>query len=125
MPALLPYLPDACRYFFNEELALPTLDTYWCGDASQRNYVLANLNQLLLRNAFSISGTALIDPSLLSKSEKEGLSNEILAEPERFVAQGRQDHSTTPVWSNGGLKPWKVALRTFQLQKDGGVSVLP
>lgn len=125
MPALLPYLPDACRYFFDEELALPTLNTYWCGDASQRNYVLDNLNQLLLRNAFSISGTAPIDPSLLSKSEKEGLSKEILAEPERFVAQGRQDHSTTPVWSNGGLKPWKVALRTFQLQKDGAISVLP
>ena len=56
MPALLPYLPAASRYFFGEELKLPSIATYWCGTEEGRRHVLNHLDQLLIRPAFVVSG---------------------------------------------------------------------
>ena len=33
-PALLPFLPALCRHLLQEDLALPSLPTWWCGEAA-------------------------------------------------------------------------------------------
>ena len=33
-PALLPFLPGLCRALLDEDLALPSVATWWCGAAS-------------------------------------------------------------------------------------------
>src|SRR5207247_1853356 len=31
-PAILPYLPDIARHLLAEDLRLPSVETFWCGD---------------------------------------------------------------------------------------------
>jgi len=124
-PALLPFLPAASRFLFQQPLTLPNVATYWCGGKAECNFVLNNLETLVIRPAFAVSGTPPQIPSAMSTEAKEKLIAEINAKPHEYVAQQKLDHSTTPVWSGDKLIPWHVALRCFQLQSKNAVEVLP
>ncbi|MDA8743294.1 circularly permuted type 2 ATP-grasp protein [Rubripirellula amarantea] len=125
MPALLPFLPAASKFLFGEPLKLPSIATYWCGGAKERAYVLENLDKLILRPAFAISGDPPITPSEMSAEQRQSLAEHIKAKPFKYVAQMRPSRSTTPVWENGQMQSWYSSLRTFQLQTTSDVHVLP
>lgn len=125
MPALLPFLPDANRFFFGDELRLPSIPTYWCGTEKGLRCTLDQLDQLLIRPAFMVSGAPPVDPSTLTKTERQGLIDRIRAQPYQFVAQPRPHRSMTPVWHENRLQSWHVALRSFQLLTKTDVDVLP
>ena len=40
-PGLLAFLPSFARHFLNEELKLPSVATWWCGQRREREFVLA------------------------------------------------------------------------------------
>ncbi|EMI17216.1 protein containing DUF404, bacteria [Rhodopirellula maiorica SM1] len=124
-PALLPFLPAASQLLLGESLSLPNVATYWCGGKKECDYVLSNLDSLVIRPAFVVSGVPPVAPSTLSSSAREELVAAIKAKPREFVAQQKLAHSTTPVWTDNQLEPWYLALRCFQLQTAEGVEVLP
>lgn len=125
MPALSPFLNHASRFFFGEDLVLPSVATYWCGSAQERQYVLDNLDDLVLRDAFVVSGDPPVVPNQLTRAERDTWVAKIKAQPHRYVGQSRPKRSTTPVWQDGCLQSWHVALRSFQVQTADGVKVLP
>lgn len=125
MPALMPFLPAASKFLFGEEPSLPSIGTYWCGGQTERTYVLEHLEELILRPAFHISAAPPITPAEMTSAEKSNLINQIKAQPNNFVAQHRPSRSTTPVWNEGKLESWHVALRSFQVQTAGDVEVMP
>ncbi|MEM9368987.1 MAG: circularly permuted type 2 ATP-grasp protein [Planctomycetota bacterium] len=125
MPALAPFLPAACKFLFSEELLLPNLDTYWCGGEKERRFVLDNLDDLVIRDAFTINETPPRVVGELSEEQKRELRQRIENKPFSFVAHRRMQHATTPVWADGALKSWHVSLRTFQVGEGDNVEVLP
>ena len=48
-PALLPFLPELCERLLGEPLRLPSVDTWWCGEPEGLAYVLAHLDDLVVR----------------------------------------------------------------------------
>ncbi len=124
-PVLLPFLPAASQRLLGEPLRLPNVATYWCGGKKECDYVLANLDSLVIRPAFAVSSVPPVAPSALSKAGKEELISAIKTKPHEYVAQQKLAHSTTPVWTGERIEPWHVALRCFQLQTASGVEVLP
>lgn len=125
MPALLPYLPAANRFLFGDELELPTIPSYWCGDEAGLRYTLEHLDELLIRPAFVVSGKPPVEPAGMSAKEKAALVEEIRRKPHQYVAQIRPQRSTTPVWHESRLQSWHLAFRSFQLQTGEGIEVLP
>lgn len=125
MPALMPFLPAAAKFLFREELSLPSIATYWCGGAKERAYVLQHINDLIIRPAFGISSRPPIVPAELSAQQRESLIGQINADPHQYVAQQSPARSTTPVWHDDRLHSWHVALRSFQVQTDDKIDVLP
>ena len=125
MPALMPFLPAASKFLFGEEPLLPSIGTYWCGGQSERTFVLEHLDELILRPAFYITARPPIEPASMTSAQKSELIDQIKSEPHNFVAQHRPSRSTTPVWNDGKLESWHVALRSFQAQTAGGVEVMP
>ena len=125
MPALMPFLPAASKFFFGNELSLPSIATYWCGGSKERQYVLEHLDDLILRPAFVVSGSPPIDPLELTSEERQALIAKIKDRPHQFVAQQRPSRSTTPVWHDGKLRPWHMALRSFHVQTSNGFEVMP
>ncbi len=125
MPALMPFLPASARKLLGEELILPSVATYWCGDEGPRRFVLENLDKLIIRSAYAINETKPSTPAYMTAAEKADLVREIKAFPNRFVGQERLSHSLTPTWIDGKLRPWHLTLRSFQLQTVDGIEVLP
>ena len=112
-----------CRHLLGEELKLPSAATWWCGQDSARQYVVENLDRLVVKPAFRLrladSGKA------LSESEREALRRRIEFDPDLYVAQERVEWSTAPSWDGSGLTARPVGLRVFLVSSGGGYSVMP
>ncbi|MGI9472759.1 MAG: circularly permuted type 2 ATP-grasp protein [Rubripirellula sp.] len=124
-PALMPFLGAACRYLFGEDLHLPSIRTFWCGQQSDLQYVQEHIDELLIRPAYVVSGAPPIVTAGMTSDQRESLLARIRATPHLFIAQERPERSTTPVWQDNQLHSWHVALRSFQVQSENGVHVLP
>ncbi|WP_205472792.1 circularly permuted type 2 ATP-grasp protein [Nocardioides sp. SYSU D00038] len=112
-PGLLPYLPAACEVLLGEQLRLPSVPTWWCGDPAGRAHVLDHLDALDVR---TIDGR----PRPAGES-RVALRERVLAEPHLFVGQERLPLSQAPTWgetgrASGAATPRPVTLRTFTLR---------
>jgi uncharacterized circularly permuted ATP-grasp superfamily protein/uncharacterized alpha-E superfamily protein len=124
-PAFMAFLPGLCRRLLGEELALPSIPTWWCGDESSRRYVLDHLSELVIKPAFSRSGGQEYLADRLSSSQLAELRGRIAARPWDFVAQEKIARSATPVWEDGRFRCGHVALRVFACAHEGGYSLMP
>jgi uncharacterized circularly permuted ATP-grasp superfamily protein/uncharacterized alpha-E superfamily protein len=109
-PGLLPFLPAASESLLGESLRLPTVATWWCGEAEGLAHVLADLDQLAVR-AIDRPGTDLAGPGC----SLDQLRREIRSEPHRFVGQERLMMSQAPSYDGSSLEPRPLTLRTFTL----------
>lgn len=125
MPALLPFLTAASQFLFQETPILPSIATYWCGGEQECKYVLENLDSLILRPAFFVTRHSALVPAEMTAEEKSELVRKIKANPHQYVAQQRPSRSVTPVWHNGQMQSWHVALRSFHVQTESKIAVLP
>ena len=51
--AFLAFLPAICRRLLNEDLRLPSVATWWCGQKEEREHVIANLDRMVIGPAYS------------------------------------------------------------------------
>ncbi|MCF7984284.1 MAG: circularly permuted type 2 ATP-grasp protein [Thiohalocapsa sp.] len=128
-PGLMAFLPRLSRHLLGEELLLPHLQTWWCGDADEREHVIANLDRLVIKPAGKRSGSRPRDRVVfgrkLSDAEREDLAAAIRAEPYRYVAQEEVAPSTTPVYFDGRIEPRPFVLRSFLVSEEEGYAVMP
>lgn len=124
-PALMPYLDAAHQFFFGGPLQLTSAPTYWCGDPKHLDYVHANLDALVFRDAMAVTSRPPIMPAQLSVEERDTFLARLNADPKAFVAQHSQAYSQTPVWSDGEIRTKKLALRSFHLNTGDQIQVLP
>jgi uncharacterized circularly permuted ATP-grasp superfamily protein/uncharacterized alpha-E superfamily protein len=125
-PALLPYLSGLCRGLLGEELALSSVETWWCGDPAALAHVLRRLDEMVIKPAYPEGATQPIFADALSRTERDRLRARLQATPARFVAQARVELSTTPMIKDGALQPRRLKLRTFAVAAtSAGYHVMP
>ena len=118
-PAFMSFLPGLCRHLLGEELKLPSVATWWCGQKAAREHVLKNLDRLVVKPAFRTHLN-------IAEAERDELRRRIEFDPDLFVAQERVEHSTAPVWRQDSLAPQPVSLRAFLVADGkGGYCVMP
>ena len=125
IPALMAFLPALCRHLLNEELRLPSLATWWCGQAPALDYVQQHLPDLVIQRAFAPTGTEPISGSSLDDPSRAALLEKISRAPFDFVAQEKMPLSTAPVWARKQLEPRPVILRAFACATASGFVVMP
>jgi uncharacterized circularly permuted ATP-grasp superfamily protein/uncharacterized alpha-E superfamily protein len=120
-PGLTAFLPDLCQALLGEELLLPGVPTWWCGDPARLDFVLDNLSALVIKRTDGrIQIGAETDSAGLAR-----LAREIRADPRRFVAQEFVMPSTSPVLIGSRMEPRPTVLRTFLVSEEDGYAVLP
>lgn len=124
-PSLMPYLPNIAKHLIGEELRLPSVATWWCGEPKQRDYVQANLKQLVIKPTYRQPGGHPLFGSELSRTELDTLRAQINAEPHLYVGQEYIHFSTTPSLVEGRLEPRRTVLRTFLFSEKDGYAVMP
>ncbi|HTY72313.1 MAG TPA: circularly permuted type 2 ATP-grasp protein [Actinomycetes bacterium] len=123
-PGLLPFLPALAHELLGEDLLLPAVDTFWCGDRTSRAHVLAHLDRMVLRPLSRGQGRSRFG-ELLSEGERADLARQIETDPERWVGQDPLVLSTAPAVTREGLEPRACVLRTFAVSLDGSYRPMP
>ena len=128
--ALMAFYPGLCRSLLGEDLLAPSIATWWCGQASERNFVLENLDRLTIRPAFARtnilnSNANAIVAGDLPMREREQLRAKVLENGHQYFGQEWPSYSTAPVWSHGRLSPRPMALRMFVCFDGEGYRVMP
>jgi uncharacterized circularly permuted ATP-grasp superfamily protein/uncharacterized alpha-E superfamily protein len=111
--AILAYLPALCRGFLGEALEMPSVPTWWCGDAEVLPEVLARFDQLVVRPTFPDGNVSPLFTAALSAAERAELRAKIEARPGAFVAQQYVAPSTTPFLDGEGISPRTLVLRCY------------
>ena len=137
-PGLAAFLPAVSRALLGEDLLLPPVPAWWCGDEKGRAEVLADLDRVILRaltpdawgprlpkrEPGSIPGTRLFPP-LLSSTEREALRAAIEARPGSWAAEEYSEAGTAPVVHDGRLAAGRLVLRCFVVADGDDWEVLP
>jgi uncharacterized circularly permuted ATP-grasp superfamily protein/uncharacterized alpha-E superfamily protein len=119
-PAIMPFLPRLCRHLCGAELQLPSVPTWWCGQAEALTYVLDHVAALHVRPAWHNDRNT---PSL--NGHRQRLAATLRARPFAFVAQEPVVFSTVPVWGNEGLQPRHLVWRVYVAATGDGYTVMP
>lgn len=123
--AILAFLPALARHLLKEELRIPNVATWWCGQDSERNYALWALNSLVTKRAF-VGGHG--EPSFgrrLGIPELEDLAARIRGNPHAYVTQESVALSTAPVWHAEAPEPRPLILRCYVCATVDGFAVMP
>jgi uncharacterized circularly permuted ATP-grasp superfamily protein/uncharacterized alpha-E superfamily protein len=113
-PGLMPFLQPISRYFLQADLILPTIATWWCGQPLELQYVLDNLQSLVIKKIHrNPTGSSSIDGSSLSSGELQSCKNQIRANPSLYVGQEKVEISLNPSLIAGKIVPQKVLFRSF------------
>ena len=123
-PGLAAYLPKVARALLGEDLLLPSLDTWWCGDDQQRSHVLANLDSLVLRPALAGPEGAVVLGSELSEAQRDHVRRRIEAVPHAWVGQEAADPEPTPTLVDDLLEDRPAWIRSFAVARGDEYQVM-
>lgn len=124
-PGLMAYLPRLCRELLGEDLMLPSVATWWCGEERAREYVIENIERLVIKPIFAHPSTATFFGPRLGAKQRESLADRIRAHPLLYVGQERIELSTTPTLVEDNLQPRPMVLRAFLVARDESYVVMP
>jgi len=124
-PAFMSFLPGLCRQILGEELLLPSVATWWCGQKTAQQYVLKNLETLVVKPAFR-NRLSVPDPDKkLTDAQRSELRRRIEFDPDLFVAQENVRLSSAPCWEDGRFVARPISLRTYLVASGDSYSVMP
>lgn len=111
------YVPDLIRYYLDEEPILKNVKTYLCDDEKDREYVLAHLDELVVKPANESGGYGMLVGPHSTKKEQQLFAELIKENPRNYIAQPTLKLSTAPTLiGKGSLEPRHLDLRPFILQ---------
>jgi uncharacterized circularly permuted ATP-grasp superfamily protein/uncharacterized alpha-E superfamily protein len=124
-PGLMPFLQQAARYFLAEDLLIPTIASWWCGQPKEQQYVLANLPSLVIKRIYrNPTGSSSVDGGSLSAAQLSELRQRIMAQPTLYVGQEKVDISHTPSLVGGKIESRKVLFRGFLVAGREGYTAM-
>ena len=116
-PGLLPFLPQLAQALLGQELEMPSIPTWWCGDDTGLDHVLANLEHLVLKPVARAAGAAVFGWTL-ARSQLHELAERIEARPSAWVGQAQLALASVPTLTDAGLEARRSVLRTFCVARD-------
>jgi uncharacterized circularly permuted ATP-grasp superfamily protein/uncharacterized alpha-E superfamily protein len=128
--ALMSFAPALCRRLLGEDLRLPNIATWWCGQERERDVVRERLDELVVAGAFEHRAPGFEDRARLigadlSAQEKARLTDALLTRGVDYVGQEIVRLSTMPVLREGRLEPRAFTLRVFAAATADGWRVMP
>lgn len=109
------YVPEMIRYYLGENPILPNVPTYLCWEKQQQNYVLANLDKLVVKAANASGGYGMLVGPHASDTQRQEFAKLIQANPRNYIAQPTLCLSRVPTLVNGHFEGCHVDLRPYIL----------
>lgn len=128
--ALMAFFPKIARAHLGRGLALPNIATWWCGQDSQRDHVIANSTRMMVGDAFS-TVPLMADPRTMDYGDlgegphAQQLADQLKSNGHSLVGQEAVTLSTTPVWKDGQLVARPMCIRISMGRNEEGWTVMP
>lgn len=110
------YVPEMIRYYLGEEPKLRSVKTYLCMLQKDRDYVLENIEQMVVKPANESGGYGMMVGPHASKAEHKKFRSLIEKNPRNYIAQPTISLSTAPTIIGNEIEPRHLDLRPFILQ---------
>jgi uncharacterized circularly permuted ATP-grasp superfamily protein/uncharacterized alpha-E superfamily protein len=123
--ATMAFLPGLCRALLGEDLRMPSVATWWCGQPAEREYVIEHLEELVLKPTYPSRRAEVVFGEELSADERSTLVNRIRENPYGFMAQERVALSTVPTGGVAGAMPRHLVLRVYAVRSGDGYVLMP
>jgi uncharacterized circularly permuted ATP-grasp superfamily protein/uncharacterized alpha-E superfamily protein len=123
--ATMAFLPGLCRALLGEDLRMPSVATWWCGQPAEREYVIEHLEELVVKPTFPSARREVVFGEDLSDAERAALVDRIRAAPHGFMAQERVALSTVPTGGTDGAMPRHLVLRVYAVRSGDGYTLMP
>jgi len=110
------FVPEIIKYYLSEDAILKNVPSYLCYRPKDCEYVLANLDKLVVKPANESGGYGiLIGPQATPEARKQ-TAERVKADPRGFMAQPTLTLSTVPTLIGNQIAPRHVDMRPFVLQ---------
>lgn len=118
------YVPRIIKYYLGEEAIIPNVQTYICREDSDRQYVLDNIQNLVVKEANEAGGYGMLIGPKATKQEHELFKAKIKENPRNYIAQPTISLSRVPCLIDGQAEGRHVDLRPYILYGNG-IQVIP
>ncbi len=112
------FVPQIIRYYLDQDPILANVPSYLCMYPDQCDYVLNNLDSLVVKPANESGGYGMMIGPRADAAERAKFAELIRANPRNYMAQPTLEISTAPTLIDGKLAPRHLDLRPFVLQSD-------
>jgi uncharacterized circularly permuted ATP-grasp superfamily protein len=112
---IYPYVPKMIRFYLSEEPILGQVETYHCDVESDLTFVLANLQNLVVKAVDGSGGYGMLMGPTASAQELEEFEGKLRKNPRGYIAQPRIELSAAPTWCGTHVEPRRLDLRPFVL----------
>jgi len=109
------YVPQIIKYYTGEEPILPNVPTWVCGNPQDRAYVLAHLDELVVKAANESGGYGMLIGPHATAAERKEFAAKISAEPRNYMAQPTLALSRVPTIVGNRIEGRHVDLRPYVL----------
>ncbi len=110
------YVPEMIRYYLGEDPILPNVPSYMCADKKQRQHVLQNIENLVVKPANESGGYGMYIGPRETKRRTAEMKRLVRSNPRNYIAQPIVNLSTVPTLCENAIEPRHVDLRPFILQ---------
>lgn len=113
--SIYPFVPEMIRFYLGEEPILKNVHTWMLGKPADLEYVLAHMQDLVIKEAQGSGGYGMLIGPASSREEREKYRQRILDAPARFIAQPTLALSAVPTFVDKSLAPRHIDLRPYVL----------
>jgi len=122
-PAVQGFLPAMSEHLLGEPLKMPSLNTWWCGEAAAWQDISPDLNTQVIKPTFATSARMNFEPvigSLLSPKEMQAWRARVDTQPDMYTTQSYLPFSQAPTWQDDGVSPRTAMLRVYAVSNGKG-----
>jgi uncharacterized circularly permuted ATP-grasp superfamily protein/uncharacterized alpha-E superfamily protein len=122
---LNPFMKNIAKFFLDEELLLPQIATWWCGQKKELDFVIKNIKTLLIKKIDKTDDIEVYFGNQLNEEEISKLIEKMSKNPHCYVGQEIIDFSTVPSFHKNKIEPRNAVIRAFGYLDEDKFEIMP
>ena len=123
--SIYPYVDKMIQFYLGELPVLNNVPTYQCREPRDLDYVMANIEQLVVKEAQGSGGYGMLIGPQASKRQIDEFKAKVLSAPHLYIAQPTLDLSVCPTLTGSGAAERHIDLRPFVLSSPYRTEIVP
>ncbi len=117
------FVPEIIKYYLDQDPMIPNVPTYKCINKDERDYVIENIDKLVVKPANESGGYGMLIGPQASNKERDKFKRLVKKDARNYIAQPMLTLSTAPTLVGNRVEPRHLDLRPFILSGKDATNV--